>query len=344
MTRGTRPPILDPVPRVGRRTGLATELFRKEALSAQLDPLHRGALVQTTRVPVLLVFLVLFGLFLLIVGLLITQRTDVTATGRGVVGTAAPDFVVRAPVSGYVGEVRTAVGRRIARGEALVAFQRAEVDARLLRRRANLEEQVRVLRRLGAGDRPGSVSMAESDPVASTTRLLQRAEQAERVERARDEVALLESERSRAEVQAPIQGVVGALFVEAGAYIREGEPLLRILRSGDPLVGMMRVAPGLRARVRVGQTVLLKLDAFPYHEHGFGKGRVRAVVGAAVRDHAQPLTAPPGDVRVEVELLRMPRGSQGTFQRDMAFTGELVIQTRRVISLVFPALAKILGE
>jgi membrane fusion protein len=79
-------------------------------------------------------------------------------------------------------------------------------------------------------------------------------------------------------VAATCAGTVLRLNVAApGALVREGDVLGEIACDGEPLVGDLSIAQTGVARIRVGQSVKLRYDAFPYQRFGVQAGTVRWV-------------------------------------------------------------------
>ncbi|MBU6340614.1 MAG: HlyD family efflux transporter periplasmic adaptor subunit [Bacteroidetes bacterium] len=76
---------------------------------------------------------------------------------------------------------------------------------------------------------------------------------------------------------APIAGKVSlnTSFFSANQYVRQGDLVLTIVPSAKgALTGRMLLAVTGSGKVKQGQTVLLKLDGYPYHEYGTLKGFV----------------------------------------------------------------------
>lgn len=88
--------------------------------------------------------------------------------------------------------------------------------------------------------------------------------------------------RHAARVPAPVPGVVAHRYVEAGAHVRAGEPLLALVPAGSRLEAHLAVPGGAIGRVRVGDPVRLRLAAFPYQAFGHQAGVVARIGRSAV--------------------------------------------------------------
>jgi membrane fusion protein (multidrug efflux system) len=77
----------------------------------------------------------------------------------------------------------------------------------------------------------------------------------------------------KAHIAAPFAGIVGLRKVSAGEYITAGQPLVN-LEAIDPVKADFRVPEKFLPAIRVGQTIRIKVDAFP--EDSF-EGKVYAI-------------------------------------------------------------------
>lgn len=105
---------------------------------------------------------------------------------------------------------------------------------------------------------------------------------------ARRELAALAQERRdlharhAARVLAPVRGRVAHRFVEPGAHVRAGEPLLALVPEGSQLQAHLQVPGSAIGRIAVGDPVRLRLSAFPYQAFGHHAGTVRRIGRSAV--------------------------------------------------------------
>ena len=161
---------------------------------------------------------------------------------------------------------------------------------------------------------------------------------AARVAELEKERALLEAEvaqkraqvdRARAvidqyEVRAPFDGVIGeAKEILPGQVVSQGERLATVVPEGAVRI-VARFAPDTVGRLRAGQQAHLRLDAFPWMQHGTVAARVRTVA-----------TEPDGGgIRVELEVaegtaaLPLEHGQTGSVEVDVerASPAELVLR------------------
>jgi len=151
-------------------------------------------------------------------------------------------------------------------------------------------------------------------------------------------------------VAAQSAGVIDDTTASAGAYVQAGDPLLTIMPDSARLVGFVAFPERDRAALVAGRTMRLRVDAYPYQEHGVGEAKVVRVSPDLVSSKwATQLRAAgieaTGVVLAEVELTTPPpRASSGGFRPGMLFTGEVIVREQRVATLLFRPLAGVLVD
>jgi len=87
-----------------------------------------------------------------------------------------------------------------------------------------------------------------------------------------------ERRRSLVVLRAPADGVVLELGQHSiGSVAKEAEPLVTLVPSGNTIEAEVDVDSADVARLRVGDTVRVKLDALPFQRHGTITGRLRVI-------------------------------------------------------------------
>jgi HlyD family secretion protein len=92
--------------------------------------------------------------------------------------------------------------------------------------------------------------------------------------------ALLKAQRrgSFVELTAPTNGVVLEIAKKSiGSVLNAAEPLVTIVPSDAPLIADVMIASADVGYTKTGDEAALKVDAYPYVEHGFLKGRLRSI-------------------------------------------------------------------
>ncbi len=138
------------------------------------------------------------------------------------------------------------------------------------------------------------------------------------------------------EVRAQGRGVVSAIRARPGQRIRAGDEILAISqRSAD--VGIALQVPSIAVgRMRVGQTVNIKLDAFPFSTYGIQHGRIVAIDEASLQAGSRPEDASPAAARtfgVEVKPDRasiLVNGTPVPLKIGMELTADVTIDRRNL--------------
>lgn len=156
---------------------------------------------------------------------------------------------------------------------------RLELEGRLVHMRANLDELAQDVGRIRA-ERRGFVEDQRQQMFDELVRV-----RAER-DAGREELAKAELRRSMVVMTAPADAVVLEVAARSvGSVVREAEALFTLVPIDAVLEAELTITPADIGRLAPGQRVRLKLDAFPYQEHGSTDGRLRTLSeGAFPRD------------------------------------------------------------
>jgi HlyD family secretion protein len=129
-------------------------------------------------------------------------------------------------------------------------------------------------------------------------------------------------------LQSPADGVVLDVAARAeGSVLHEAEPLITILPAGAAMIADVTVPSADIGQLAAGQAVVLKVDAFPYQQHGLAHGTVRSVAEESAPDGQSGGAAH----RVQITLNgAMPRGV-GLFP-GMTVTAEVNVGSRNVLA------------
>src|SRR5262249_16442159 len=141
---------------------------------------------------------------------------------------------------------------------------------------------------------------------------------------------------------APEDGIVLEVAKRSvGSVLQEAEPLVTMVPTGTPLIAEVMINSSDVGYTKLGDEVVMKVDAFPYQRHGLLEGPLRAVgedplspnAGAVASGSALPV---PGVVhRSQValdgtQLHDLPEGTR--LIPGMTLTAEIKVGSRSVIS------------
>ncbi|MFM9914816.1 MAG: HlyD family secretion protein [Rhizobacter sp.] len=147
-------------------------------------------------------------------------------------------------------------------------------------------------------------------------------------------VARLGAEIDRLRVRAPVDGIVGDVAaLHPGAWVAEGQHVGTVLPSG----GLQIVAEFMPARalgrLQPGQRARLRLDGFPWAQHGSLAARVQRVAAEAHDQH----------LRVELVLEPDAGAHQPTLQHGLSGTVEVALEDVAPAVLLLRSMGQRLG-
>lgn len=110
--------------------------------------------------------------------------------------------------------------------------------------------------------------------------------------KATQELSVAKSEYAKAkealegrELRSPLDGVVHDVAVNTtGGVVQSGETLMQVIPEKSPLQLEAKVLNRDVGFVQAGQSVKVKLDAFPFTKYGYIEGKVKRIDGASVQD------------------------------------------------------------
>lgn len=133
-------------------------------------------------------------------------------------------------------------------------------------------------------------------------------------------------------------GIVTQIGVSQGQRVGVGTPLAYVVRDNNPLIGKMYIANRDIGGIRVGQTVKIKYDAYPYQEYGVYTGRI-IQLSSDVRE--VPGFGYAYEAEVSLNSYFIKKGNQKVSLRlGMQGLAEVVTGKKKAIELVFAPASK----
>ena len=130
-------------------------------------------------------------------------------------------------------------------------------------------------------------------------------------------------------VTATKNGIVGDVFVQAGATVVPGEALLTLLDNESGLTAELMIPPRAAGPVTVGQPLRLELDAFPRQRYGELQATISNIADFVTMPSESSLALKQRDAafraRAKLESSTLP------LRPGMTFTASLVLDERRLI-------------
>ncbi len=159
---------------------------------------------------------------------------------------------------------------------------------------------------------------------------------------------------AQTELRSPCDAVVHEIApYQEGSGVREAEALVTLIPLGVPLEAEVDIQPQDVGRLRVGDEVKLKLDAFPFQQHGTLQGALRFVSAdtyesrSNMAEEASPAAAVPRpQYRARVAVSGGLRGVDDVVWQSagMKLRAEIKVGERSVISYLLNPFLKAMDE
>jgi membrane fusion protein len=154
---------------------------------------------------------------------------------------------------------------------------------------------------------------------------------------------LVELETRRALViRAPLSGRVATIPVYTGADIDSGSLIAAIVPDKSELHARLFVPTRAIGKVRAGQIVSIRYDAFPYQKYGTFKGRIEDISNSVIlpqeAEKISPvkLTEPAYvlDVAIQRQSVRVGGEYEAALRPDMLFTATIETDKKSVLAWI----------
>ncbi len=179
------------------------------------------------------------------------------------------DPTIAAEVAGRVTKVMTRPGAAVQQGQSLIVLdpsdlnlQRAEVQAEVARIEALLSNQEKVVERNQVLVKKNFISQNALDDVTTQRTALER-----QLEAAKAKIAIIEHNRNKTVVLAPVDGTVEKLIVAVGEYVKVGDPLMQII-SRQKLRANLPVPERIAPQIKLGTKVRITTPAAGQAQQG----------------------------------------------------------------------------
>lgn len=151
--------------------------------------------------------------------------------------------------------------------------------------------------------------------------------------------------RTRVQVLAPAAGAVAAAEVEIGQSVATGANLASLLPAGSKLEAHLYAASSALGFVKKGQSVLLRVHAFPYQKFGQLSGTVTRVEQSPMSGSAPGSTEKGEPIyRIVVQLERQTMAAYGEelpFISGMTLEADILQDRRRLIEWVMDPISSL---
>ncbi|WP_051951508.1 HlyD family efflux transporter periplasmic adaptor subunit [Flavobacterium sp. ASV13] len=137
----------------------------------------------------------------------------------------------------------------------------------------------------------------------------------------------------------PIEGKIDFLnFIKTNDYIQSGQELFKIVPDNNQLIGQVNLPENGSGKVKIGQSVIIKLNNYPYNEYGSIKGKVRRISLATNQQALSDNQNKVNSYLVDVSLpfgLKTNYGVELNFHAEAKGSAEIITEDRRLIERFF---------
>ena len=135
-------------------------------------------------------------------------------------------------------------------------------------------------------------------------------------------------------IKVPVDGQVDYInFISSNQFVAQGSLLFSVLPNNNKIIGQVLMPSNGAGKVKRGQPVFIKLNAFPYQEFGKLTGKVKSI--SLIPNESEYLMI------VEIPKgLESDSGKNLSFGKNMEGQAEIIIEKRRLIFKVFDKIIK----
>lgn len=166
-----------------------------------------------------------------------------------------------------------------------------------------------------------------------------------------DQLQKAEKRRNLISMVAPVDAVVLDVAKRSvGSVVREAEPLFTLVALDAPLEAEVQIDAADVGFVKTGDSVRIKIDAFPFQKHGTLPGRVSVISeDAFAREPAQRAAGQISDAyylgRINLESKKLGKvGDHFRLLPGLTLSSEIIVGKRSVISYFLYPLIRALDE
>lgn len=169
----------------------------------------------------------------------------------------------------------------------------------------------------------------------------------ENIDNAHKEVEQLDQAIANSTIRTPVAGKIFNLDAEnVGKQVRNGARIAQIIPKNVPMVVKANVPVDALGQVEVGQSVQLRVSAYPYPDYGTLKGKVSAIAPDAVTaqnqnnnnnndDASFPAAAAYYEVTIQPEKTYLTRSDrQYNIQPGMGVTADIISREETVLTFL----------
>lgn len=137
----------------------------------------------------------------------------------------------------------------------------------------------------------------------------------------------------------PINGKVDFLnFLKNNDFIESGQELFKIIPNQNEMIGQVYLPENGSGKVKKGQSVIIKLDNYPYNEYGSIRGKVTSI---SLATNQQKFSESKDKINAYLVNVSLPNGLKTNYETELNFhseakgTAEIITDDKRLINRFF---------
>jgi membrane fusion protein (multidrug efflux system) len=187
---------------------------------------------------------------------------------------ALQGIMVKPQISGQISQINFKSGQDVQKGQPLIVLNQDQLTAQLQLQQSNLTLKEEEFRRSKELFQKHAIAQADFQTAQSD------------LSSAKAQVAAAKAQLNEASTSAPFSGRLGLRLVSLGDYVPAGQNIVN-LQQLDPIVANFNIPETYINKVKVGDAVQIKSDAFP---NQFFQGNVYAM-DSAIDPNSRTLAA-----------------------------------------------------
>lgn len=136
-------------------------------------------------------------------------------------------------------------------------------------------------------------------------------------------------------IKMPVDGTVDMMqFISSNQFIKQGESIFSVLPNNNKYVAQLLVPPAGAGKIKIGQSVSIKLASFPFQEYGKLEGKIYSI----------SLIPSQNNYLILVDLpvgLKSDTGNILAFSKNMAGQAEIITNKRSLMSKLFSKISNL---
>ena len=264
--------------------------------------------------------------------------------------------IVQAATEGRLKTIEVKENQEVQAGSAIALIdntplksRRSEVQQYILRLQTEQTQLKNQIYRLTTGNRqnpPRGIDINSLNFPNLAPQIRQYKKMQDSIDNAQKEVEQLDGAIALSTIRTPVAGTIFSLDAEnIGKQINSGARIAQIIPKNVPMVIKANVPVDALGQVEVGQSVQLRVSAYPYPDYGTLKGKVSAIAPDAVTaqnqnnnnndDGSFPAAAAYYEVTIQPEKTYLTRRDrQYNIQPGMGVTADIISSEETVLTFM----------